>query len=90
MQEVTKKNVHDEKNKKMQKNSCQIALFSSKTATKSLKLYIVFCFGLQPYVKIRLYKLGCKLRPDGPAVRAEVYFYECYNAPKTSPRSQPM
>ena len=41
------------------KNSCQIALFSSKTATESHKPYTVFSFDLQPCVKIRLYKV-CK------------------------------
>ena len=43
----------------MQKKSCQIALFSSKTVTKSLKPYTVF-FYLQSCVNLRLYKLGHK------------------------------
>ena len=30
-----------------------------------------------------------ELRPDGASVRVEVYFYECYSAPKTSPDSYP-
>ena len=47
-------------NHKNAKKSCQNALFSSKTATESLKPYTVFCFDLQSCVKIRFYKIGCK------------------------------
>ena len=42
------------------KQSCQIALFNSKTATESLKPCTVCCFDLQSSVKIILYKLGSK------------------------------
>ena len=42
-------------NHKYYKNSsCQIALFSSKTASEA------FCFDFQICVYVRLYRLGCK------------------------------
>ena len=41
------------------KINCQIALFSSKTDTESLKPYLLF-FVFISYVNVRLYKLGCK------------------------------
>ena len=45
---------------KIEKKSCQIALFSSKTATESLKPSTVFCFDLSSCVNLSLYKLVCK------------------------------
>ena len=44
----------------MQNFFCQIALFSSKTATESLKSYTVCCFDLQFCVNLKLYSLGFK------------------------------
>ena len=46
--------------KKITKQPCQVALFSSKTATESLKPYYCFCFDLQSCVNLRLYNLGYK------------------------------
>ena len=51
---------HEKKNHKNAKQTCQMALFSSKTASLSLKPYTVFCFDLQSCVILRLYKLSCK------------------------------
>ena len=42
MQEVTKEVAHGKKNHTNANKSCQIALFSSKSATESLKPYTVF------------------------------------------------
>ena len=47
-------------NHKNAKKSCQIALFSSKTATERFNSYTVFCFDLQSCVNLRFYKLGCQ------------------------------
>ena len=40
-------------------------------------------------IRLQLNKILVKLRRDGAAVRAEVYFYECYRGPKNSPGSNP-
>ena len=39
-------------------------------------------FIIETCMKIRMF---LKLRSDSAAVRAEVYFHECYGVPKTSP-----
>jgi hypothetical protein len=40
------------------KNLVKLPYSAQKAATESINLF--FCFDLQPYVKIRFYKLGCK------------------------------
>ena len=42
-------------------------------------------------VKTQMHKIRMflKLHSDSAAVRAEVYFYECYSVPKTSPSLNP-
>ena len=40
-------------------------------------------------IRLQLNRFSVKLCRDGAAVRAEVYFYECYRGPKNSPSSNP-
>ena len=52
------------------KQLCQIALFSSKTATESLKSYTVFCFDLQTCFNHFLSTLTeTRLKPKRPKVK---------------------
>ena len=75
---MIKKVAHGKTKSQNAEQSCQIALFSSKTATESLQPYTVFCFDLQSCINLRLYKLSYK----DPVISVWKHFLRCRDKAK--------